>query len=274
MSDLSVFRRFVALGDSTTEGLDDLHPGGSIDAPVYRGWADRLAERLAAEHEGFAYANLAVRGRLVGQIHEQQLEPALAMEPDLASVVGGVNDLLRPKFDLDHAAGHLEAMVRALRGRGTTVLMMTLPDLSSSMRIAGLVSRRLAAFNGAIRGIAARSGATLADMASELAEYDPRGWSPDRLHASPLGHEYLMLGAASVLGMPGAADALETLKRGAPDVSRAPWPKAYASEAAWAWRHLRPWVMRRVKGISSGDGVSAKRPQMLPVLPLVEPAEG
>ncbi len=256
----------MALGDSTTEGLDDPYPGHPLGAEVYRGWADRLAERLAEVSPELEYANLAVRGRLIGQIHEQQLEPALAMEPDLASVVGGVNDLLRPKFDLDLVAGHLEALASGLRRRGATVLVMTLPDLSTSMRVARLVSNRMAAFNQSIREIAGRTGATLVDMAQELDVYDPRGWSPDRLHANAVGHEYLMLGAAKALGVPQAAQQLEDLKATAESVEERSAARAYIDEAAWVWEHLRPWIVRRLKGVSSGDGVSAKRPELAPVL--------
>lgn len=260
------FGRFVALGDSTTEGLDDPYPGYPVGSEVYRGWADRLAERLAEDNPDLRYANLAIRGRLIAGIHDEQLQLALAMEPDLVSVVGGVNDLLRPKFDPAAASAHLEAMVSALRERGATVLVMTLPDLSSSMRVAGLVSKRMVAFNDAIRQIARRTGATLVDMANELTVYDPRGWSPDRLHANGVGHEYLMWGAALSLGVPEARERLDELKANAAPQIRRGAVRDTAAEAAWVWEHLRPWIVRRLKGTSSGDGVSAKRPEMLPLL--------
>lgn len=255
------FGRYVALGDSTTEGIDDPYPGFAPGEEVYRGWADRLAVRLAQDVPRFEYANLAIRGRLIAQIREQQLEPALAMKPDLASVVGGVNDLLRPGFDLELTSGHLESMVEAFRRRGVTVIMMTLPDLGDSMRVARIVSKRLAAYNVAIRRIAQRQGAFLADMASRLDFYDPRGWSPDRLHANDVGHEYLMWGAAEVLGLPEATEELNRLRQSAPPAPA----QSLASELAWTWSHLRPWIMRRLKGTSSGDGVEPKRPRMQPL---------
>ncbi len=261
------FRRFVALGDSTTEGLDDPYPGHPLGEEVYRGWADRLAERLARTNPGLSYANLAIRGRLIGGIREEQLEPALAMEPDLASVVGGVNDVLRPKYDPDVVAGHMEAMQSALIGQGATVISMTLPDLSSSMRVAKLVSERLAVYNQNMREVAAKTGAVLVDLAKELAVYDPRGWSPDRLHANDNGHEMIMLASAIELGDESARGELDELKSGAPDVPRLTGFPAIRAEGAWLWLHLRPWIVRRIKGTSSGDGVSAKRPQMEPLVP-------
>lgn len=82
---------YVALGDSQTEGVGD-----GDDVTGLRGWADRLAEHMARHNPGLVYANLAVRGRLAGQAHAEQLAPALALRPDVATVVAGVNDLLRP----------------------------------------------------------------------------------------------------------------------------------------------------------------------------------
>jgi len=85
------FERYVAIGDSTTEGLDDPDGQGG-----YRGWANRLAERIAAEQGSLLYANLGIRGRTTRQILDEQLAPAVAMRPDLATVVSGTNDLMRP----------------------------------------------------------------------------------------------------------------------------------------------------------------------------------
>jgi len=261
-----IFNRFVALGDSTTEGLDDPYPGHPLGEEVFRGWADRLADRLAIDNPHLEYANLAIRGRLSAQIREEQLEPALAMEPDIASVVGGVNDVLRPKFDIDVVSGHLESMCSAFREKATTVLVMTLPDLSSSMRVARIFSERLTAYNQSIRDVAQQTGATLVDMAEELSEYDPRGWSPDRLHANDVGHQYLMWGAAHALGLPDARAQLDALHSDTPEVAAQPRHRALAAESAWVWMHLRPWIVRRIKGTSSGDGISAKRPEMRPLL--------
>lgn len=266
MSTTTIFNRYVALGDSTSEGIDDPYPGASLPAGPYRGWADRLADRLALDNPQLEYANLAIRGRKIAAIREEQLAPALAMQPDLISVVGGTNDLLRPKFDLRLTVDHVEAIVAACRERAITVLMMTLPDLSSSMRIARIVSDRLAAFNEALREVAARNGAVLADMAAELTTYDARAWSPDRLHANDVGHQYLMWGAAKSLELPDGEASLDQLKSTAIAAEQLSLFKGFAAETAWLWQFLRPWVMRRIKGTSSGDGVSAKRPDPLRVI--------
>ena len=118
------YRRFVALGDSTTEGLVDPLPDGS----GFRGWADRLAETLAVLEPDLRYANLAVRCKLARQVRAEQLDAALALEPDLASLLSGLNDMLRRTVDVGAVAGELDFMVGALRDVGADVLMFTLPD--------------------------------------------------------------------------------------------------------------------------------------------------
>src|SRR5690242_16188799 len=116
-----MFERYVAIGDSTTEGLDD--PDG---AGGYRGWANRLAERIAAAQGALLYANLAVRGKRARAIRDEQLAPAVAMRPDLATVVAGMNDLLSLDFDARRIAGDVGEMQRALVDRGAVVVTFTL----------------------------------------------------------------------------------------------------------------------------------------------------
>lgn len=253
-----LYSRFVALGDSTTEGIDDPYPG--LDQ--FRGWADRLAELLAGVNPKLLYANLAVRGRLIGQIHDTQLQPALAMQPDLASVVGGVNDVLRRHVDLDHVANTMERMQTALIDGGATVLTMTLPDLASSVGIARIISERVLAYNQLMREVAARSGAVLVDMAAEPTATHPLLWSEDRLHANSEGHARIALVAAHTLGLPDVDVAAARAEL--PPQSVLPLHRAVAGELAWAWRYLRPWLGRRLRGTSSGDSVSAKRPELAP----------
>ncbi|UJA20377.1 SGNH/GDSL hydrolase family protein [Thermoleophilia bacterium SCSIO 60948] len=252
-------KRYVALGDSTTEGLDDPYPG-TADEP--RGWADRLAEQLAVLEPELLYANLAIRGRKVGQIRAEQLEPALAMDPDLASVAGGLNDILRPSVDVDAVAGDLEAMASALRESGAEVLMMSYPDPTAVISVAGArVRERVGRLNSEIRRIVAATGARLIELEREGVAH-PALWSPDRLHANSLGHERIAAAAAEALELPGAtAIWTEPL----PPAETKPRLARAAEDAAWTARHLAPWVLRRVRGRSSGDGRSAKRPELAPL---------
>lgn len=252
------FHRYVALGDSTTEGLDDPYPDGL----TYRGWADRLAELLAADNPGFRYANLAIRGRKIGQIRAEQLEPALALEPDLASVIGGLNDILRKNVDLEGVCGDLEAMVAALSERGATVLVMTYPDPTAMISVAASrIRSRVDAFNQRLRETADRHGAVMIDLEADGISH-PSLWSTDRLHGSSLGHQRITDVAAAALGITGPApDLAATLTDPVPRAL----PLRVASDAAWAGRHLGPWVLRRLRGRSSGDGLAPKRPELSPV---------
>ncbi len=254
-----VFHRYVAIGDSTTEGLMDAHPGGG-----YRGWADRLAERLAAANPELRYANLAIRGRKLPQIRAEQLEPALALEPDLASVLGGVNDILRREVDLDARAEDLETIVARLRASGSMVLLVNYPDLAASITIGAARFRpRLVSFNRTIREIAERNGAILVDLERDGIVH-PALWSPDRLHASSTGHERIADVAAAALGL-GTID--PEWEAALPAHRPRPRPVRVAGDMLWAGRYLAPWLLRRLRGISSGDGIEPKRPVLEPVEP-------
>ncbi len=172
-----------------------------------RGWADRLAQNVAeSEALEIHYANLAVRGSVAAQVRDEQLPVALALEPDLASVVVGVNDLLRPRFDLNETLWNVESAWAHLRAVGATVLSFTFPDITSSMVLPPHFARRLAALNDAIRIAAARHGVLVVDLATEPAALRPGSWAPDRLHANEIGQDRIAAAMAHLLGLPGAVD--------------------------------------------------------------------
>jgi lysophospholipase L1-like esterase len=249
--DVPVFHRYVALGDSGTEGVgDEPHPDGSE-----RGWADRLAEFLAEANPQLLYANLAVRGRRLAEVREEQLAPALALEPDLATVIAGINDLLRPRFDLGASLGQLEAMLRALRQAGATVVTGTYPDVSPINPVARLTRKRLGFFNAGVRDVARRTGALLVEAEDFPLLADKRLWCDDRLHLSPVGHRGLAAATARTLGLADVDDMLpESLER---------HRMRLGEELRWARTFLAPWIHRRLTGRSSGDGRVCKRPELL-----------
>ena len=251
------FERLVALGDSTAEGLDDPDGRGG-----YRGWANRLAERIARQQGDLLYANLAVRGRKTREILDQQLEPALAMRPDLALVVSGTNDILRPRFDPEAVAANLETMQRALIAQGATVVSFTLPDLTPVMPLARPLRSRILRLARAFAEASARSGALLVDFAAHPVASDPRLWSEDRLHANSLGHALIAEALAHALGLPDSGADWST-----------PFPEPFSRRAGamlvaemhWMRRYLLPWLWRHATGRSSGDGITAKRPTLAPM---------
>ncbi|UVJ41541.1 SGNH/GDSL hydrolase family protein [Arthrobacter sp. CJ23] len=247
--------RYVALGDSFTEGIGDPEPqspGG------HRGWADRVAEELSRGHSDFAYANLAIRGRLLQQIVDEQLGPCLQLQPDLISISAGGNDLLRPGSDPDLLADKLDAAVQKLSSGGATVVLFNGPDVASS--VLGRIRGKVAIYNENLRTVASRHDAVVADMWSLRQLADTQMWDEDRLHFSPLGHHTV---AAMVLESLNVAHTLEPLFP-KPLPARS-WREARTEDLVWAREYFVPWVIRRLRHRSSGDGITPKRPTPGPV---------
>ncbi|GLW11258.1 lysophospholipase [Microtetraspora sp. NBRC 13810] len=261
-----MYGRYVALGDSQTEGLGD-----GDDVRGHRGWADRLAEHLARTEPGLLYANLAVRGRRAVQIRDEQLPAALALRPGLATVMAGMNDLIRPGFDAAEVAAALEDMFAALTAAGTRVVSVTFPDIGATVPLARPLRPRVIGLNTRIRAAAARHGVTLIDTFPLAFVSDARMWSGDRLHASPVGHARIAAAVAHALDLPGSdgtwADPFP------PPAAISAW-RAAATEARWLAAFAGPWIGRRLRGRSSGDGRTAKRPLPTPVIAGDPPVKG
>ncbi len=251
------FHRYVALGDSQTEGMNDVDAHGGI-----RGWADRFAMMLAEHNPDLLYANLAIRGRRTPRIRADQLAPAIALEPDIVSVMAGANDVLG-SFDLDRTMTDLEAMYADLRSTGATVLGCTFPDPGATFAIARRLTPRVRALNDAIRDAARRHGVVLVDFEAYPAVADPRWWSHDRLHLNTAGHMRLAAAFADVLGVVPDSSWQEPL----PPLSPHPWWRSRAADADWLARYWLPWLARHLRGRSTGDNRLAKRPTLAPVAP-------
>jgi lysophospholipase L1-like esterase len=243
--------RFVALGDSFTEGIGDPEPrlpGG------HRGWADRVAEVLGQGVDDFAYANLAVRGRLIAEIVDEQVEPALDLRPDLISISAGGNDVIRPGTDPDVTAARMDDAIARLSRDNATIVLFTGVDVGFSPVFRG-IRGKVAIYNENLRAIATKYDCIVADLWSLTEVQDVRMWSPDRLHFNALGHHTV---ARMVLDALAVDNDLEPLK---PEpVPLATWRQARTSDLAWAREYLVPWVLRRIRHQSSGDFITAKRP--------------
>jgi lysophospholipase L1-like esterase len=262
---------FVALGDSFTEGVGDPRPDssvgrGSVDQGwADRGWADRMAERLALFSPGLRYANLAVRGKLLQQVIDEQVPAAVGMRPDLVSIAAGGNDLLRPRTDPDALAQPFNDAVERLAGAGSRVLLFTGFD-PGTFPLIRIIRGRAAVFNAHLRLIARRHDCLLVDLWPMKVLSDPRMWADDRLHLGPEGHRRVALRVCEVLGVPVEEDWREPLPAGPRPASA--YRAAFAArrqDVQWARVHAAPWVRRRLRGASSGDNMSAKRPDLLPL---------
>ena len=250
------FSRYVALGDSFTEGVGDPDP---TRPHGLRGWADRVAEVLATRDPGFGYANLAIRGRKLRPILAEQLEPALALAPDLVTSYVGANDIMRPRVDLDALAAQYDAAVARLVATGATVVLFTAFDAGGSA-IYRPIRGRFALYTESVREIADRHGCVLVDF-WRMREYRDWGyWDTDRMHMGPAGHQRMATAVLDALGVPHDLEPL------APTVHPELSPREQrARNLEWTRAHAVPWVHRRLTGRSSGDGLSPKRAGLEPI---------
>ena len=251
------FARYVALGDSSTEGIDDPDGNGG-----YRGWSQRLAERIHATQGGLHYANLAVRGLTTAQVCERQLAAAVAMRPDLATVFCGTNDVTRVRFDAASVAADIERMQCKLVASGATVLSFTLPNLAPVMPLARLIAPRIAALNHALAQASRSTGSILVDFAAHSVATDSRLWSEDRIHANSAGHARIAEALAHALQLPGSNAAWQQPFPTVLEPTRGQW---WAAELRWMRRHLLPWAWQGLVGRSSAQGRSPKRANLTPL---------
>lgn len=255
-------QRYVAIGDSITEGVGDPLPDGAL-----YGWADRLAAALSRRHGPVQYANLAIRGRRTAQIHREQAAPALELQPELISALVGVNDLVATRLDVGEFRGEIDVLFATLRSDGATVATSTLPDLSALLplphRARDVLRRRHAAVNRALSDVATDHGVLLLPLADLAAAGDRRVWCPDRLHPNPVGHA-LLAEAMSQLVDGVTLEVATAAQNGYGTVGYAR-PGAVSS-AGWAGRYLLPRTIRRLRGRSSGDGRTAKFPAYVTVV--------
>jgi lysophospholipase L1-like esterase len=226
--------RFAALGDSITVGYGDPMPGRR-----WRGWAKLLAEALGADLYNFASS-----GALTRDVARVQLPRAIAVRPDVAAVVVGVNDTLRDTFDPVRIGRMLDHTVAALRERGATVLTARLPDPGRMFGLPGVLARplgrRIRAVNAAADVVAARYGTLHLDVAEHPSTYDSLMWSVDRLHPSERGHRFL---ATSYFDLLAAHHALPAGRRpGTEPLNPEP---TMAAKALWMATAGTMWVIDR-----------------------------
>lgn len=246
--------RYVAIGDSFTEGVGDELADGSV-----RGWADLVAAGLAAgSGEPVHYANLAVRGRLLEPIVTEQLDAALALSPapTLITLNGGGNDMMRPGTDLGRLVALTEQAIRRCLDAGVRIVLLSGADPSDGLPIGRVLRRRGEELTVAIAELAARYDITLVDAFHDAPLRGPGFWSPDRLHLNAAGHHRV---AGLVLGALGRRAAAAAVDPGSPPA------RTMRTELRYYREHVVPWVHRRLRGRSSGDGRTGKHVEWLRV---------
>jgi lysophospholipase L1-like esterase len=246
--------RYVAIGDSFTEGLGDELPDGSL-----RGWADLVAAGLAAaQAEPVQYANLAIRGRLLEPIVTEQLERALSLSPapTLITLNGGGNDMMRPGTDTARLVELVERAIRRCVDAGVRLVVLSGADPSARLPFGGVMHRRGELITAATAELASRYDIELVDVFHDAEIRRPAYWSPDRLHLNAAGHQRV---AGLVLTALGHAAAAHVVDPGPAESRRV------VAEARYYREHVLPWLHRRVRGRSSGDERTGKYIDWVPV---------
>jgi lysophospholipase L1-like esterase len=248
------YSRYVAIGDSQTEGLWD-----GDDSNGLVGFADRLATMIESHHPGVTYANLAIRGRRIKDLLDDQLPAALALQPDLISVCIGMNDVTRPGPYFSTALAELDDLHRHLAASGATVLTTTFPDIAKILPIGRVIASRIEQINDEIRKAAVRHDFRLVDLYDAPSMTVTDTWSADRVHGSVRGHQLFAAAAAEALRLPGSNHDWAWVD-GAP--KRPSLRSQAVSQVLWTQNMLMPWLWYHVRGKSAGDGRGPKRPRL------------
>jgi lysophospholipase L1-like esterase len=228
---------FTALGDSITVGMGDPVGGG------WRGWAALLGGSLDQP----AIYNLATLGALAVDVERHQLPAAVALAPDVASVIVGINDTLRGDFDPERTGASIGRTVAALRAAGAEVLTTRLPDPGQMFGLPGALARPLArrmrAVNTAVDQVALRYGTVHLDAARDPATYERRYWSVDRLHPNERGHRLIACRFHYLLAASGfpVGDG--------PDPEPSSPPPTRLAEFGWMATKGTGWLFRRSRDL-------------------------
>jgi lysophospholipase L1-like esterase len=224
----------------------------------YRGWADRVADVMAENATDFTYVNLAVRGKLVRQVITDQLPAALSFvtgKETLVSFHAGVNDAIRPNYKAEFLLPEISRAVREIAATGATIMLFTvLERMGNTGKGADIWAARFSEFNRNIHAVGKEVGAIIIDTNKGSLFSDRRIFAFDRLHLNPLGHYRVAQGVLEKLGLPFDPDWWRPL----PPARKTPWIMKQLIGFLWLVTFLLPWLWRRIRGRSSGDGLSGK----------------
>ncbi len=252
-----VFTSYIAIGDSFTEGVGDELPDGRT-----RGWADFVALGFAlASEEPFRYANLAIRGRKLAPLIAEQLAPAIAQRPQLISLNGGGNDIMRPRVSIDSVARMLDDAASRVLAADIHMLLLSGANPTQHLPLGGLMRRRGDELAAAVKARLPKDGITFVDNWADEGLGDIRYWSADRLHLNPLGHARVASNVLTAFGVPVPQE------WGVDEVAAARPGESSRRTAEYYRRYVLPWIGRRLTGRSSGDGRTAKIPALTAVDP-------
>lgn len=248
--------KYVAIGDSFSEGYGDEIEGGWP-----RGWADLAAKHLATvQNTPIEYANFAIRGRKIRAILDEQLEAAIALQPDIITINGGGNDIMRPRVSPSWVSSRLLTAARRAMASGITPVIVSGGNPSGVMPLGKVMQRRGDALADHVQRWTNAFGLPYVNNWADEELLHPRFWSEDRLHLNAAGHAHA------------ATNLLRALEHEAdPDWSGLTGlTSAEAAMDARYWREfVGPWLGRRLTGRSSGDKRKPKYPEYMRLEPEV-----
>lgn len=256
-----IYRNFIVLGDSFSEGMTDEVINGN-----YRGWADRVADVMAQHVNGFKYANLAVRGKLIHQVVADQVPVALQMisADTLVSFHAGANDVIRPNYraeiTLPQYAKAVRDLAAELRKYGAQLMLFSVQESAAANTRTGVIwNERFKDFNKQVRELAMETGAILNEANDGRYPNDIRFLAFDRLHLNPEGHHRVAQGVLENLGLPFD----DSYKIPLPPAKKELFVKRKVKNTLWIATFVIPWIIRRIRGKSSGDGREPKYPSLI-----------
>ena len=187
-ADHTVTLTYVALGDSTVQGIGASRPEAN--------YVSRLYARLRDPYPNARMVNLGVGGATARDVIERQLEHAIALKPHLLTLSIGPNDITS-RVPVKTYAAHMETILgRLARETDAVIVVNLLPDLAVTPRfrnrdVAPIVGRLSTEFNEALAKVAARHGAALVDLYEASRREVPRRpelLARDGYHPSDLGY--------------------------------------------------------------------------------------
>ena len=250
-----VISSYVAIGDSLSEGLGDF---SFLERRVHSGWTDRLATLLArdAELEGreFRYANLAIRGANIRAIMGSQLDRALLLKPDLVTVMAGQNDFFCKAEDLPELERIFREGIQKLLDAGCQVIVS-----NTINPIHLVVFRRLArlatTMTEMIERVAKELDVPIHDVHRIESFSEIRYWAEDMVHFSGPGHIKVANKAAEILKLRYRLSEFDDCEIWIPK-------RGLIGTSRWVVIHVIPFMVRRMRGVTAGDGLEPKLPEL------------
>ncbi|MES5866578.1 GDSL-type esterase/lipase family protein [Bacillus cereus group sp. RP32] len=179
-----MWKRFVSIGDSFTEGIGD-----EVEGIALKSWVDHLVQLCEKDIE---YANFAKRGLVTKEIRSQQLEKALTFNPDLVSLIAGANDVLKGRWNHEAYKNDMKFMIDTLSKAGADIIIASLPDFTVRLPFSSekkqVLKEQLLEANEVILSLSREYKLHHVDFWNHHLVNDNTLWSKDLIHPNSKGY--------------------------------------------------------------------------------------